>query len=323
MKIALLLSGGVDSSVALNLLCIEGTPRRSPPSISKSGWKTNLPSWANARGRKTSSTRAPSANRPVYRFASSRYRPNTWTGWSRRAVSELRAGRTPSPDIVCNRQIKFGEFAARIDGSFHKLASGHYAQNRRSQWYLLPEASAGPRQGPDLLSFRTQPGRSSNARVSRSGTLPNSRSGNTQGISICRTGTAKTARASVFWARSATPTFVRAHLGEWPGDIVERGNRRPARPPPRLLVLHHRTARRAGPCRRTLVRGPERHPATTSIYMSPHRKYRAESGVEPLHGFDVRTGSQGIPDLSRPSCQNPARPPSRPVPHRVRRQGPD
>ena len=42
-------------------------------------------------------------------------------------VSELKAGRTPSPDIFCNRRIKFGAFLDRVGESLDKVASGHYA----------------------------------------------------------------------------------------------------------------------------------------------------------------------------------------------------
>lgn len=42
-------------------------------------------------------------------------------------VAELKAGRTPSPDIFCNRRIKFGAFLDRVGESLDKVASGHYA----------------------------------------------------------------------------------------------------------------------------------------------------------------------------------------------------
>ncbi len=42
-------------------------------------------------------------------------------------VSELKAGRTPSPDIFCNRRVKFGAFLDRVGESLDKVASGHYA----------------------------------------------------------------------------------------------------------------------------------------------------------------------------------------------------
>jgi tRNA-specific 2-thiouridylase len=42
-------------------------------------------------------------------------------------VSELKAGRTPSPDIFCNQRIKFGAFLDQVGESLDKVASGHYA----------------------------------------------------------------------------------------------------------------------------------------------------------------------------------------------------
>jgi len=42
-------------------------------------------------------------------------------------LAELKAGRTPSPDILCNRLIKFDTFFHRVGESLDKVASGHYA----------------------------------------------------------------------------------------------------------------------------------------------------------------------------------------------------
>jgi len=44
-------------------------------------------------------------------------------------LDEYRAGRTPNPDVLCNREIKFGvfrEYAKRLGGEL--LATGHYAR---------------------------------------------------------------------------------------------------------------------------------------------------------------------------------------------------
>lgn len=45
-------------------------------------------------------------------------------------ISEYKQGRTPNPDVMCNRHIKFGSFlrAAR-DAGVDFVATGHYAQN--------------------------------------------------------------------------------------------------------------------------------------------------------------------------------------------------
>lgn len=45
-------------------------------------------------------------------------------------LSEIKAGRTPNPDIMCNKQIKFGAFLQYIDTTFDYIASGHYAQTK-------------------------------------------------------------------------------------------------------------------------------------------------------------------------------------------------
>jgi tRNA-specific 2-thiouridylase len=44
------------------------------------------------------------------------------------ALAEVKAGRTPNPDVLCNQQVKFGAFFDAIDESFDKVATGHYAQ---------------------------------------------------------------------------------------------------------------------------------------------------------------------------------------------------
>lgn len=44
-------------------------------------------------------------------------------------VSEYRAGRTPNPDIMCNREVKFGAFRAFIqEHGGGLIATGHYAR---------------------------------------------------------------------------------------------------------------------------------------------------------------------------------------------------
>ena len=47
-------------------------------------------------------------------------------------LDEYKRGRTPNPDVMCNREIKFGDFlkkALELNADF--LATGHYAQVRR------------------------------------------------------------------------------------------------------------------------------------------------------------------------------------------------
>lgn len=63
-----------------------------------------------------------------------------WDNVFEHFLAEYRAGRTPNPDILCNREIKFKVFLdyARILGA-DKIATGHYARTSTSdsQTHLL------------------------------------------------------------------------------------------------------------------------------------------------------------------------------------------
>ncbi len=51
------------------------------------------------------------------------------------SVDEIRAGRTPNPDIWCNSRVKFGAFYDYLDTkygtAYDRVASGHYARVER------------------------------------------------------------------------------------------------------------------------------------------------------------------------------------------------
>ncbi|MWC30493.1 tRNA 2-thiouridine(34) synthase MnmA [Paenibacillus sp. MMS18-CY102] len=48
-------------------------------------------------------------------------------------LDEYKRGRTPNPDVMCNREIKFGEFLQKaIDLGADYLATGHYARVERT-----------------------------------------------------------------------------------------------------------------------------------------------------------------------------------------------
>lgn len=61
-------------------------------------------------------------------------------------VEEYRRGRTPNPDVMCNREIKFGAFweKAKEDGA-DMIATGHYAQRKENngEWKMERGIDAG------------------------------------------------------------------------------------------------------------------------------------------------------------------------------------
>jgi tRNA-uridine 2-sulfurtransferase len=73
-------------------------------------------------------------------FYSRNFAKEYWSGVFEYFLAEYRRGRTPNPDVLCNREIKFKTFLdeARSLGA-EKIATGHYAQVDcvNGRWRLL------------------------------------------------------------------------------------------------------------------------------------------------------------------------------------------
>lgn len=219
MKIAVLLSGGVDSSVALHLLQEAGGHEITAfylkiwledelAFLGECPWEEDL---AYCR------TVCRQAGVPLEVVPLQKEYFNQVVA---HAIRELEAGRTPSPDILCNRRIKFGAFFRAIDDSYDKVATGHYAQIEQSGGlYRLKRAPDPVKDQTYFLSNLTQAqlGRSlfpighlRKAEVrslAERFDLPNQDRPDSQGI--------------CFLGRIQYNRFVQSYLGEQPGDIVE------------------------------------------------------------------------------------------------------
>ena len=51
-----------------------------------------------------------------------------WDQVTTYTMDKVRAGLTPNPDVMCNRLIKFGAFDAKCGHDYDLIATGHYAQ---------------------------------------------------------------------------------------------------------------------------------------------------------------------------------------------------
>ena len=140
MKIAVLLSGGVDSSVALRLLKDEGHDltafylkiwlQDEYSFLGECPWEEDL---KYARG---------VCEQAGVSLEVISLQTEYWDSVVAYTIDEIKEGRTPNPDIFCNSLIKFGKFYDRIDRSFEKVASGHYAKVKKSnEKYLLIKIS--------------------------------------------------------------------------------------------------------------------------------------------------------------------------------------
>ena len=117
-------SGGVDSSVAALLLRDAGF---DVTGVFMQNWTDDGSGDCRAEDdRRDAVAVCGRLGLPIrFRDFSSEY----WDGVFRHFLSEYAAGRTPNPDVLCNREIKFKHFldAARALGA-EAIATGHYAR---------------------------------------------------------------------------------------------------------------------------------------------------------------------------------------------------
>jgi tRNA-specific 2-thiouridylase len=126
-KIIVGMSGGVDSSVAALLLLEQGYDVEG---LFMKNWEEDDDEdyCAAATDLKDASTICDRLNIKLHTINfSSEY----WDRVFQHFLDEYSAGRTPNPDILCNREIKFRAFLEHaIDLGAEKIATGHYARTR-------------------------------------------------------------------------------------------------------------------------------------------------------------------------------------------------
>ncbi len=219
MKIAVLLSGGVDSSVALHLAL-----RQAKGDVTAFYLKIWLEEELAFLGdcpweedMKYVRAVCEQAGVPLRIVPlQSEYQERVVAA----ALLELRCGRTPSPDILCNQQIKFGLFFDRIDPSFDTVVTGHYAQVESKDGLVLLKRSPDPVKDQTYFLSRLDQGQLRRLwfpighltkpevrKQAREWCLPNRDRKDSQGI--------------CFLGKIKYPEFVRFHLGEKRGEIID------------------------------------------------------------------------------------------------------
>ncbi|GLQ98737.1 tRNA 2-thiouridine(34) synthase MnmA [Dyella mobilis] len=125
MKVMLGISGGVDSSVAALLLQqaghdVEGLFMQNWEEDDRSG-----PCTADADRKDAVAV----CGRLGIPFHARNFAAEYWDGVFEHFLAEYRAGRTPNPDVLCNREIKFKTFLEEAQAlGAEKIATGHYAR---------------------------------------------------------------------------------------------------------------------------------------------------------------------------------------------------
>jgi len=197
-------------------------------------------------------------------------------------VEGYRNGLTPNPDIICNREMKFGVFLRKaLRDGFDVIATGHYARRRenadgsfdllegldpnKDQSYflaLLSQAQLAKAIFPvgELLKPEVR-------RLAAEARLPNAERKDSQGI--------------CFLGQVPVQSFLERHIPDAPGPIVNAagkviGGHRETAP------LHDRSAQRHRPAlqyRRGILRGGEER----LRHQHPARGLRPAGGALALH----------------------------------------
>ena len=66
-----------------------------------------------------------------------------WDQVTRYTMEKVKAGLTPNPDVMCNRLIKFGAFHEKCGHAYDLIATGHYAQTETEELSILSVAPLG------------------------------------------------------------------------------------------------------------------------------------------------------------------------------------
>jgi len=119
------MSGGVDSSVAALLLleqgyAVEGLFMKNWEEDDGTEYCTAIEDLADAQG---------VADKLGIKLHGANFAAEYWDNVFEHFLAEYRAGRTPNPDILCNREIKFKaflEYALTLGADM--IATGHYAR---------------------------------------------------------------------------------------------------------------------------------------------------------------------------------------------------
>lgn len=215
MKIAVLISGGVDSAVVVHRLVEQGYDLHL--FYIRIGLDTDEGDCSAEEDIEMCSLIAARYGLP---FDVVSLHEEYWENVMEYALRTVKQGLTPNPDIMCNRMIKFGYFEQRWGKDFDMTATGHYASTEIIDGVKYLTTAVDPVKdqtdflaritGEQLSHLMFPLGKLPKAEVRRiaiEAKLPNAFRRDSQGI--------------CFLGKINYNDFIRRHLGERPGPIIE------------------------------------------------------------------------------------------------------
>ena len=216
MNIAVLLSGGVDSSVVVHLLCEQGYR----PSLFYIKIGRDDADYMDCSAEEDMEMASAIARRYGLSLEVVDLHREYWDQVAAYAIDKIRRGLTPNPDVMCNKLIKFGCFEQRVGKDFDVTATGHYATTvLRDGKTWLGTAADSVKDQTDFL-----------ARISYDqlkhlifpiGDIPKARVREIAIQTAMPNAYRKDSQGICFLGKINYNDFIRRHLGERPGAIVD------------------------------------------------------------------------------------------------------
>ncbi|MCM1290319.1 MAG: tRNA 2-thiouridine(34) synthase MnmA [Prevotella sp.] len=215
MKIAVLVSGGVDSAVVVDKLYKEGHDLHL--FYIRIGMDDDSGDCSAEEDIEICTLLAARYNLP---FEVISLHEEYWDHVMDYTLRTVKSGLTPHPDMMCNKIIKFGFFEQRRGHEFDKTATGHYASIKERDGKIFLATAADPVKDQtdflaqisyDQLSHLMFPlgdiPKKQVRELAEQANLPNARRKDSQGI--------------CFLGKINYSDFIKRHLGEKPGAVIE------------------------------------------------------------------------------------------------------
>ena len=215
MRIAVLISGGVDSAVVVHKLKEEGHDLQL--FYIRIGMDTDEGDCSAEEDIEMCQLIAHKYGLPLEAVS---LHQEYWDSVMEYALRTVRAGLTPNPDMMCNKMIKFGYFEERWGSEFDMTATGHYATTDVVDGVKYLATAVDPvKDQTDFLAqisykqlehlmfpIGSMP-KAEVRRIAVEANMPNAFRKDSQGI--------------CFLGKINYNDFIRRHLGERKGNIIE------------------------------------------------------------------------------------------------------